>query len=295
MNNSKASVLREITPLSGTDCFYIVDRYKSEFTYPLHNHIEFELNYVENAAGARRIVGDSVEIIGNFELVLIAGKDLEHTWEQHECRSTQIREITLQFSSDLFPGMADRNQFASIRKMLELAKNGLSFPISAIQNIYAELSTLAAKKQEFYTAMSFLTILHELSMCPDPKVLSSSSFAKAGITAESRRVEKVQNYINEHFHEEVRLADLADLAGMSDTAFSRFFKLRTGKSLSDYIIDVRLGRTTRLLVDSTHSISEICYSCGFNNLSNFNRIFLKKKKSTPKAFRENYRRTKSVV
>jgi len=143
--------------------------------------------------------------------------------------------------------------------------------------------------------MSFLSILYELSMCPDPQILSSSSFAKAEVTSESRRVKKVQNYINEHYHEDIGLSELADLVGMSYVAFSRFFKLRTGKSLSDYIIDIRLGRATRLLADSTNSISEICYSCGFNNLSNFNRIFLKKKKYTPKAFRENYRRTKIII
>lgn len=64
---------------------------------------------------------------------------------------------------------------------------------------------------------------------------------------------------------------------MTDVSFSRFFKLRTGKNLSDYIIDIRLGFASRLLVDSTMSIAEICYECGFNNLSNFNRIFKKKR------------------
>jgi len=85
---------------------------------------------------------------------------------------------------------------------------------------------------------------------------------------------------------------MADLAGMTPVAFSRFFKLRTGKSLSDFIIDIRLGYAARQLVDSTHSISEICFACGFNNLSNFNRIFKKKKGCSPKEFRDNHRKTK---
>ena len=95
-------IIREITPLSDKDCFYIAERYKTEFTYPIHNHSEFELNFTEKAAGVRRIVGDSSEVIGDYDLVLITGKDLEHVWEQNECRSKEIREITIQFSSDLF-------------------------------------------------------------------------------------------------------------------------------------------------------------------------------------------------
>lgn len=101
---------------------------------------------------------------------------------------------------------------------------------------------------------------------------------------DSRRVQKVQEYINAHYQEEIRLNQLADMVGMTPVSFSRFFKLRTGKNLSDYIIDIRLGFAARLLVDSTMSIAEICYECGFNNLSNFNRIFKKRKNVRPKSF-----------
>ena len=125
--------------------------------------------------------------------------------------------------------------------------------------------------------------------------LSSSSFAKIDVHSDSRRVQKVQEYINLHYQEEIRLGQLASMVGMTDVSFSRFFKLRTGKNLSDYIIDIRLGFASRLLVDSTMSIAEICYECGFNNLSNFNRIFKKKKDCSPKEFRENYRKKKKLI
>jgi AraC-like DNA-binding protein len=93
----------------------------------------------------------------------------------------------------------------------------------------------------------------------------------------SCRVQKVQEYINEHYKGEIRLGFLADMVGMTPVSFSRFFKLRTGKNLFDYIIDIRLGFSARLLIDSTMSIAEICYECGFNNLSYFNLIFKRKK------------------
>ena len=82
---------------------------------------------------------------------------------------------------------------------------------------------------------------------------------------------------------------------MSPSAFSRFFKLHTGRNLTDYIIDMRLGAASRMLVDTSRSISEICFCCGFNNLSNFNRIFKKKKGCSPSEFRENYHKTRIIV
>ena len=289
-------IMREITPLSDRDCFYIADRRKTEFTYPIHCHAEFELNFSEHAAGVRRVVGDSAEIIGDYDLVLITGKELEHVWEQHECDSKEIREITIQFSPDLFfKNFMNKNQFDSIRCMLEKAQCGISFPMQAIMKVYNWLDRLASEEQGFYAVINLLVILYELSQCEDTRTLSSSSFAKISVYSDSRRVQKVQDYIDQHYNEEIRLGQLADLVSMTSVSFSRFFKLRTGKNLSEYIIDIRLGHATRMLVDSTMSIAEICFECGFNNLSNFNRIFKKKKNCTPKEFRENYQKKKKLI
>lgn len=288
-------IIREITPLSNRDCFYIADRSKTEFTYPMHCHKEFELNFVENAAGVQRIVGDSSETIQDYDLVLITSPDLEHVWEQGSCQSDNIREITVQFSSDFMKGLLETNQFDEVRKMFEKAQNGLCFPLKAIMKVYALLDGLSETKG-FYAVSKFMTILYELSMfTKEARTLSSSSFARIEVQSDSRRVQKVQDYINRNYQEEIRLGTLANMVGMTDVSFSRFFKLRTGKSLSDYIIDIRLGHATRLLVDSTMAIAEICYECGFNNLSNFNRIFKKKKGCSPKEFREYYRKKRIVI
>ena len=80
-----SDVLSEITPLSEKDCFHIVDRHKAKFTYPLHQHKEYELNFVAHGAGVKRIVGDSMEEIGDYDLVLICAEDLEHVWENGCC------------------------------------------------------------------------------------------------------------------------------------------------------------------------------------------------------------------
>jgi AraC-like DNA-binding protein len=287
--------MREITPLSDRDCFYIADRRKTEFTYPMHCHAEYELNFTEHAAGVRRTVGDSSEVIGDYDLVLITGKELEHVWEQNTCTSQNIREITIQFSPDLFFGsLLQKNQFDTIRRMLERAQCGLCFPTEAIIKTYSRLDRLSSE-DGFYSVLDFLHILYELSLYDNARTLSHSSFAKIEMLSDSRRVRTVQKYIGEHYQGEIRLAVLADMVGMTPVAFSRFFHLRTGKTLSDYVIDIRLGYAARLLVDSSRTVSEICYDCGFNNLSNFNRIFKKKKSCSPKVFRDSYRKKKVVV
>lgn len=290
------NIIREITPLSDRDCFYVVNRRKSEFTYPIHYHEEYELNFVENAPGVRRVVGDSAEIIGDYDLVLITGKNLEHAWEQNNCTSKDIREITIQFAPDLIsPQLRNKNQFASIVHMLNRAQCGLSFPLQAVMKVYNQLEKLATEEQGFYAVQDFLSILYELSLFEDARTLSTTSFAKIESVSDSRRVQKVQAYINEHFRKEIRLVTLAEMVGMTPVSFSRFFRLRTGKTLSEYIIDIRLGAASRLLVDSTRTVAEICYDCGFNNLSNFNRMFKRKKGCAPKEFRENYHKKKIII
>lgn len=291
-----AKVFTEITRLSDKDCFYIVERHKTEFTYPLHRHKEFELNFIQNGKGVRRIVGDSVEEIGDYELVLVGGEELEHVWEQGSCQSKDIREITIQFSGDIFGNeLLSKNQFASIQRMLRRAEHGLSFPLSTIMKVYSVLDDIANDNERFVQFLKSLYILYELSVSEGTRVLASSSFAHSPRKVESRRVEKVRQYIDEHYSNQLKLADLAALVGMNPVSFSRFFHQRTGRTLSEYIVDIRLGRAARMLVDTSKTVSEICYECGFNNLSNFNRTFKARRNCTPRDFRAMYKKNKVVV
>lgn len=294
--NRDRRIIHEITPLMGKDVLYIADRRKKEFTYPIHNHEVYELNFVEHAPGVRRIVGDSQEVIGEYDLVLITSPDLEHVWEQYECKSDHIREVTVQFDFKIEDdNFFSRNPFESIRKMMVEARKGLAFPMTAIMNVYHMIDTLSKIEDGFYAVQQFLSILYELSKVPGYRTLATSSYAKVAIADDSRRVLKVKQFINDNYMDEIRLAQLADIAGMSPSAFSRFFKMHTGRNLSDYIIDIRLGFAARMLVDTNMSISEISFDCGFNNLSNFNRIFKRKKGCSPSEFRENYHKTRIIV
>lgn len=289
--------LQEITRLSEKDCFYIVERYKSEFPFPLHSHDDFELNFIENGRGVHRIVGDSIEEIGDYELTLVGGAGLVHAWEQGSCKSAYVREITIQFSRELFSeAILSRTQFASIRKMLERASLGLNFSMGAIMRVYSKLNVLASMEDHFEQFLSFMKMLYELSQDADARTLSSSSFAKADFKeSESRRIRKVRDFIDKHYAEDVRLDEVAAIVSMSPSAFSRFFKQHTGRGFVEYLIDIRLGNAARLLVDTSTGISEICYACGFNNLSNFNRTFKARRGYTPRDFRALFKKNRVIV
>jgi AraC-like DNA-binding protein len=281
------NLLREITPLTNSDCFTIFTRTKTEFDFPIHYHEEIELNFIMNAAGARRTIGDHMGEIDDLELVLV-GSNLPHVWQTHRCKSKEIKEITIQFHKDLFDDkFLRRNQMAFIRKMLELSAKGILFSKETIQQIMPRLVVLS-QKQGFDSVLDLLSILHDLSISRNMHSLSDSTFSNAELSYNSRRVEKVMEYMHQNFHKNITLQEVAKLTSMTAVSFSRFFKMRTGITFIDSLLELRLGHASRLLIDTTLSISEIAYNCGFNNISNFNRLFKKKKGCTPKEFRENY-------
>lgn len=125
--NTRSDIFREKSPLSNEDCFVVFDRRKSSFTFPVHIHPEYELNYVEGAVGARRIIGDSIETIGEHDLVLIANPELKHAWVDGDCQSEDIHEITIQFHPSFIEQCLDKRQFQSIQRLLAKAAKGVVF------------------------------------------------------------------------------------------------------------------------------------------------------------------------
>lgn len=281
-------LLKEVIPLTQNDCFTIFSRVKTGFDFPLHYHEEFELNFILNAPNARRVIGDHIGEIDAIELVLV-GSNLQHGWFTHQCTSTAITEITIQFHPDLFDEkFLRRNQLNFIKNMLERSSRGILFSKKTTELLKKRLLELP-KKQGFDSVLELLSILHELSISRNMQILSDASFvSKDHFSFNSRRVEKVMEYMNQHFEQPITLAEVANIAAMTEVSFSRFFKTRTGQTFVDTLNEIRIGHAARLLIETTHSINEIADKCGFNNMSNFNRTFKKRKKCTPKNFRETY-------
>jgi len=283
-----AKLLHEIIPLTKNDCFTIFSRTKKKFDFPLHSHEEFELNFIQHAKNAQRIIGDHIDVIDDYELVLV-GPNLQHGWFNHKCKSKEIKEITIQFHRDLFDEkFLNRNQMHFIKNMFEKSLRGVLFSKDTTIHLMPRLIALT-QKHGFDSVLELMSVLHDLSISRSIRILSDASFSSTdGLSYGSRRIEKIMEYINHNFGKSISLSEAARIASMTDISFSRFFKLRTGRTFIDTVNDIRLGQASRMLIDTTHSVTEVCYKCGFNNISNFNRIFKKKKGCTPKEFREAY-------
>ncbi len=279
----------EITRLEPLDIFYVGERHKTYFEYPAHCHEGYELNFVENAAGATRTIGDSHETIGNMDLVLMTGSKLVHVWEQGTCPEQDIHEITIHIDPSVFRGaLMDKRAFASIRRMIERAQRGLAFPEAAIQILRADIINLAHSNDSFASVIRLFNLLYRLSLVEGARELSSSSFVNAREENEDERVRKVKDFIVANYMHNVSLKQMADLVCMSDESFSRFFRHKTGRTPNRYLIDYRLGIAARMLLTTKLSVAEIGFSCGFNTLSHFNRLFRESKGCTPSEFRERF-------
>lgn len=291
-------LFKEVSPLSSKDCFILIERQKTNFNFPIHIHPECELNFIENAKGAQRIVGDSIEEIDEEELVLVTNPHLEHAWKDYRNVSKNIHEITIQFYPDLLTDtFLNKNQMISIRQLFRHAERGVAFSRESIAKVRPLLKTLTCENDSFYSLIKLLIILHELSIDKGMRELSTGQFAANVMHQHSsdESLGRVMDYLSRHYSEVIRLSEVAEMVNMSESSFCRFFKQHTSKSFIDFLTDIRLGAASRALIDSSLSIAEIGYDCGFNNLSNFNRIFKKKKGVTPSEFRDNYRKNKTII
>lgn len=291
-------LFKEVSPLSSKDCFILIERQKTNFNFPIHIHPECELNFIENAKGAQRIVGDSIEEIDEEELVLVTNPHLEHAWKDYRNVSKNIHEITIQFHPDLLTDtFLNKNQMISIRQLFRHAERGVAFSRESIAKVRPLLKTLTCENDSFYSLIKLLIILHELSIDKGMRELSTGQFAANVMHQHSsdESLGRVMDYLSRHYSEVIRLSEVAEMVNMSESSFCRFFKQHTSKSFIDFLTDIRLGAASRALIDSSLPIAEIGYDCGFNNLSNFNRIFKKKKGVTPSEFRDNYRKNKTII
>ncbi|WP_461629678.1 AraC family transcriptional regulator [Labilibaculum euxinus] len=290
----KDHIHREITPLQENDCFLIFDRERNAFNFPIHFHPEFEINYIHKAKGGKRIIGDHIGEIQNKELVMV-GPNLYHGWENYKNDSKELlHEITIQFPRELFDdNTLNRNMLKPIRELLNNANRGILFSEDTTRMVEPKLIALS-QKRGFDSYLAFQSLLYDLAISREQHLLTNMSFHRQNDFHNSERIERIYKYIQDNFQQKIKLEDAATLVNMSVISFSRLIKQRTGKSFVEFVIEIRLGIATRLLIETNKSIAEICFDCGFNNISNFNRIFKKKQDCTPSEFRMNFNGTKNV-
>ncbi len=276
-------IQQEIVPITQDDLFVIKNHPNAKFDYPIHCHPEYEINLVMNTSGTR-VVGDDEEAFDELDLVM-TGPFVPHVWKS-ELVTNHV--ITIQFSSDLLSfQMINKRLFMPIRQLLIDSMQGLHFYGPEAERIRNEIVEIT-RMQGFQTATKFLNILNLLAYAPRRKLVSNMYETENLVnSSKSRRITKACKYIEENISQKISLSDVAMLVNMSDSAFSHFFKKKTGISFITYVNNLRVAKACDLLASTSLSASEICYDCGFNNKSNFIRIFTKRKNMTPIEYRNH--------
>jgi AraC-like DNA-binding protein len=292
MSNLK-KFYREIPPLSSGDSFLVFDRVKDSFDFPVHYHPEFEINFIQNGKGVKRVVGDNIEEIENIELVLI-GPNLYHGWELNKCTNKQIHEITIQFHNDLFDdSLLSRRIMSPIKDMFNRSIHGILFSKKISEELFPRLIKISKLDGMDYF-LEITSILYDLANSRNQRLLSTFT-VDYDTFDDYDKMKLVYDYVQKNFAEKITLEDVSSVASMTSISFNRFIKKRTGKTFVNYINDIRIGYAARWLVEKDLSISEIAFKSGFNNIANFNRSFKAIKKRTPSQYRDDFSGLKRIL
>lgn len=273
------AIYEDIASKKGNDSFLAYSFSVPAFEFKWHYHPEYELTLITKGSG-KRLVGDSYENFQTGDLVLL-GPDLPHTWASDEITSNVASAIVIQFSESFIDSFLKLNEFSKISSLLSASSRGLFFPdaitlFGAIE-LLPELSGIEK-------VTSLLTILQKLTAQNCVKLSSEYFSAVKGEETETR-INKVCQFIQRNTSAHITLEQTAELIHLSKSAFSKFFKRATGKTFSDYVNDMRIGNACYLLTETDKAINEIAFETGFESLTYFNRVFLKKKGVTPRTFR----------
>lgn len=235
-----------------------------------HFHPEIELVYVIKGKGKRHI-GNHLSYFNNSQLLLL-GSNLPHTGFTDRL-TTNGSETLIQFKPQfLGANFFDAPEMLPIKDLFEKAKKGILFGIQTKQKLGPKIEKLAEKKG-FKQVLILLEILHTLSKSEDYTILNADGFAFETQPQDSSKIDLIFKHINENFGQHISLDEISDLVSMTVPAFCRFFKKTTGKTFTKLVNEYRVVHATKLLFESQMSITDICYECGFNNFSHFNKLF----------------------
>ena len=258
------------------------------FVFGWHFHPEYELTFVERSRG-KRYVGDSIEDYESGDLVLL-GPNLPHTWysgperREHGRHRAFIVHFAKSFVGD---GFFDRPELESVAQLLRLSVRGLTFTARTRDEVARRLTAMR-RLGRFERLLELLKVLDILARDQHPRTISSESFVPSLHRANQTRIDHVCKFVNEKYTEVISQVEVAELVGMSPQVFSRFFKRTVGRTFVEYLAELRVSHACRLLIESDLSVLEISLRSGFNNLSNFNRRFLRLKGMSPRRYRSHH-------
>ena len=251
-----------------------------------HFHAEYELHHVVHTSG-RYFVGDFIGSFAPGNLVL-TGPNLPHNWVSDLApeQSVPLRGRVLQFTEQfMHDTTALLPELAALRPLLQLSQRGALFtPDTAVQvgPMLAEL----VHAGDLRRIELFMAIVGILSRANDVRTLATVAYHPDPSGFMANGINAAIAYISAHLTEEFGEAELADIAGLSPSGFSRSFRRHTGMGLSLYVNRLRINLACQLMMsEDAMTITEVCFASGFRNISNFNRQFLRQKDLSPSNFR----------
>ncbi|CAG4890417.1 AraC family transcriptional regulator [Paraburkholderia saeva] len=250
-----------------------------------HFHPEYEIHLITATTG-KVFVGDYIGSFAPGNLVM-TGPNLPHNWVSEVPRGESVEQrcLVLQFGADFIAKCIDTfPELRHIETMLEDSRSGLLFAGATGEAAKPVLLELL-QAHGFRRITLFLQLLELLAQCTERRTLASATWQSDPSGYASTRINHALTYIGKNLAQPMREADLAQLAGQSVSAFSRYFRRHTGLPFVQYVNRLRINMACQLLMSDELSITDICYQVGFNNLSNFNRQFLLLKGMPPSKFR----------
>ena len=260
------------------------------FAAPWHYHPEYEIVLVVESTG-KRFVGSNISQFKPGDLCMI-GAYLPHYYRNEEMyyaknSSSRAKSLVIHFLEDFMGGsFFGLPECQNPKSLLDRSKLGLNFGPTTMEEVAPKIVALQ-HQDGLKRILELISILRILSESEDVQELSASTMSLQN-EVDSARINGVLSYIIQNYQEEINLGDMARLANMSESAFSRYFKKRTRRTFSQFITEIRIEHACKLLVQDKMSISAISVESGFNNLSNFNRQFKMVKQTTPLAYRSSF-------
>ncbi len=253
-----------------------------------HFHPEYEIHLITATTG-RMFVGDHVGMFRPGNLVM-TGPNLPHNWLSDVEPGTTIPErcLVLQFTEAFVAACRAAFPAFDLSRLIDDSRRGLQFTEATGTAAEPLMRTMLAGSVLSRPAL-FFQLLELLIGAPDRRMLASIGYCAKPATYMTRPINHVLDHIARNLGCSLREGEMAELSGYSASAFSRAFHRQTGLTFTGYVNGMRINRACRLLTTSEHTVTDICFETGFNNVSNFNRQFLSRTSMTPRAYRRHHR------
>ncbi|WP_443945802.1 AraC family transcriptional regulator [Pedobacter sp. AW1-32] len=257
------------------------DKFEGGQEYPFHFHPEIELLCVRSGAGTRR-VGNHESTFIDGDLVLI-GSNVPHTTVQAE--TAEQEHVSIQIKPEIMEQwLTDFPEMKALAGLIEKSKHGIKFSGSVKRNI-----TLALFKMAHFAPLDkylgLVKVLNQLAQTEEYEYLNKDHFKKEAANRYRSRLQKLFTFVEENYHREIDIREVAALFNISVPSFCNYFKKTTNTTFTRFLNNYRVQKAClRLHEDKT--IAEVCFQCGFNNVTYFNKIFKLALGKTPSDYRE---------